>query len=127
MTVAASEYYYNKAKKKVLTLELEEGEDVFESIKKSLLEFKIKECKVDGMDGTIKNGVMNALNGTRYQTIKLENTQIINASGNFKTSFGEMFGSLHVLAKVSKPVSGTLASAKAANNLKIRLWFYEGL
>ncbi len=125
MPVAASEYFYMKAKKKLLTIELEEGEDVFKSIKEAMRQHNVKECSVDTMDGLIKKGMMNTLNGSKYSAIKLENTMILNASGNFKLSFEELFGGLHVLAKVSKPISGTFASGVAGNGLKIRLSFYE--
>ena len=39
--------------------------------------------------------------------------------------FDSGFGGLHVLAKVSKPISGTFASGTAGNGLKIGLTFFE--
>ena len=125
MPVAASEYFYMKAKKKLMTLEWEDGEDVFKSVKAAMKQYNIKECSVTTMDGPIKKGMMNTLNGSKYSAVKLDNTLILNASGNFKLSFDELFGGLHVLAKISKPISGTFASGVAGNGLKIGLTFYE--
>ena len=84
----------------------------------------IKEASVDLMEGTIKTGKMSAFVGSAYKMLDLNNSKIENASGHFKLNFDTLFGSLHILARVGKPETGTLQKGIAGNGVKIRMGFY---
>lgn len=125
MAAYSSEFFRQKLSKKRLILELEENDDVLGSLKQAMKNHGLKECSVELMEGTIKTGKMTAVVGSSIRSIQFNNSVVINASGHFKLSFDELFGSLHVLAKIGKPETGTLISAKSAGGMKIVLGFYE--
>lgn len=124
MATFSSEFFKNKLVKKSLLIELEENEEILDSIKNAMKTHNIKEATVDLMEGAIKTGRMNTTVGSNYKVLSLSDTTIMNARGHFKLNFDELFGSLHVLAKIGKPETGTLQKGLASSGLKIKMSFY---
>lgn len=110
--------------KKQLVLELEDNDGIMESIKLAMKSHNVKECTVDYMDGVIKSGKMTAMVGQNFKTLNLKDSKVIHASGNFKLSFDELFGSMHVMARVGRPETGTLSNGTATAGTVIKLGFY---
>ncbi len=123
--MGGSEYFYMTAKKKVLSVEMDEGDDVIKSIEQAMRDNSIRESSVQSIEGVIKSGIMNTFNGNKYLAIVLDNTSILNASGNFQLGKEELFGGLNVSAKLAKATTGRLASAVAGKGLKVSLLFYK--
>ena len=119
-----SDFYKNKMVKKQLVLELEENDGIMESIKLGMRNHSVKECTVDYMDGVIKSGKMTTMVGQNFKTLNLKDSKIVHASGSFKLSFDELFGSMHVMARVGRPETGTLANGTVAAGTVIKLGFY---
>ncbi|MBI4044650.1 MAG: DUF296 domain-containing protein [Candidatus Diapherotrites archaeon] len=119
-----SDFYKNKMMKKQLVLELEENDSVLDSIKLAMKNHGVKECTVDYMDGTIRSGKMTAMVGQNFKTLNLKDSKVIHASGGFKLSFDELFGSMHIMARVGRPETGTLANGTVAAGTVIKLGFY---
>ncbi len=124
MATYSSEFFKHKMVKKHLAIELEENDSILDSIKLAMKTHSIKEASVDLMEGTIKTGKMSAFVGSAYKMLDLNNSKIENASGHFKLNFDTLFGSLHILARVGKPETGTLQKGIAGNGVKIRMGFY---
>lgn len=124
MATFSSEFFKQKLVRKNLVLELDEDDDILGSIKQGMKSHKVKEASIAQIEGTIKIGKMAAVIGSNYKAIPLNNTPVHGASGHFKLSFDELFGSLHVLAKTPKLESGTLQRGNASAGLKITLNFY---
>ncbi len=117
--------FNKKGKRKTLTLILDENDDVLASIKQGLKQHGLKEARVDDMQGTVKEGVVSYMEGSQYKAKNLQNQKIIKASGNYKLSFDELFGSMHVTTAGKNPLTATFVKGKAAQDLQIKLSFIE--
>lgn len=122
-----SQLFDKKAAKKNLTISLSEGEDVLSCIKQAMKEHGIKECSIVDINGKVKLAILNCFERNKYKTIKLENRSLLRASGNFKLSFDDLWGSMHVSTAEKKMTSGTLVKGTAAEGLEIKLSFIEPL
>lgn len=117
--------FNKKGTKKVLSLILDEDEDIFNTIKQGMQEQKLSEAKIEGIEGKIKEGTVAFMNGSRYKTKNLSNAEVLLASGAYKLSFEELFGVVHLTLAGKPPLSATLVKGKACNGLKVRLSFIE--
>ncbi len=110
-------------KKKYLTLEFEEGDDVLSCIKEGMGQNNVKECDVVDAEGSLTTATVNAMEGSRFKKIDFSNLKIMRSSGHFKISAGDLWGALHVFTEGRKPISGTVVTAKASQGFKLKLSF----
>lgn len=119
--------FNKKAEKKYLTLQLSEGEDILGCLKQGLLDHKINECKVEDASGKIKSGVVNFFEGSKFMKRDLKDDEVIRATGNFKLSFGDLWGSMHVFVGKKRPFSATFVNGKAAEGFELKLSFIQDI
>lgn len=117
--------FNKKGSKKTLTLILDENDDILGSIKQGMKEHNIQEGRIDDMQGVIREGVGSFMSGHNFRTINFASQEIIRASGNYKLSFDELFGSMNVTTAGRKPVTATFVKGKAGQGLQITLGFVE--
>jgi predicted DNA-binding protein with PD1-like motif len=110
-------------KKQYLTLEFEEGDPVLSCIKLGMEQNNVREADVVDVEGALATASVNAMEGHKYKKIDFGNTKIMRASGHFKISGGDMWGSLHVFTEGRKPISGTLLKGTASTGFKLKLSF----
>jgi len=123
-----SQLFDKKAVRKTLTLSLSDGEDVLSCLKQAMKDNGIKECSVVDINGKLKLGLINFFERSQYKTLELKDRPMLKASGNFKLSFDDLWGSMHVsTAEKNKPTTGTLVKGTAAEGLEIKLSFIEPL
>lgn len=66
------------------------------------------------------------LDGSKYVVYNFDNTNVMLAGGQYKLSFGDLFGSMRITVKDNKiPVNGVFSKGKAAEGLEINLEFTE--
>ena len=117
--------FKKKGIKKKLSLEFEQGENILGGIRLSMQQNGLNEVTVIGMDGMISEGMINYFEGNRFMHAKLKDTPILMASGSFKLSFGDLFGSMKVVSSDKPPMHGTLTKGTAADGLRLNLTFIE--
>ena len=110
-------------KKKTLTLEFDEGDDIMSCIKMGLEQNDIKEADVTNSEGALTTATVNAMEGSKFKKIDFSNMKIMRVSGHFKLGGGDLWGSLHVFTEGRKPISGTLVKGKASQGFKLMLSF----
>lgn len=110
-------------KKKVLTLEFDEGDDVLAGIKSGLSQNEIREADVVDVDGVLTTATVNSMEGSKFKKIDFSNTKILRASGHFKLGGGDLWGMLHIFTEGRKPISGTLVRGKASQGFVLKLSF----
>ena len=110
-------------KKQYLTLEFEEGDNVLACIKQGLEQNKVKEADVVDVEGRVSTATVNAMEGHKYKRIDFANTKIMRASGHFKVTAGDLWGSLHFFTEGRKPISGTVIKATASTGFTLKLSF----
>ncbi|MFA6268337.1 MAG: DUF296 domain-containing protein [archaeon] len=106
-------------KKKNLTLEFDEGDNVISGIKQGLAMNNIREAEVVDVEGNLTTATVNAMEGSKFKKIDFSNMKILRASGNFKIGGDDLWGSLHVFTEGRKPISGTVVKATAAQGFKL--------
>lgn len=110
-------------KKKTLTLEFDEGDDIMSCIKMGLEQNDIKEADVMNSEGALTTATVNAMEGNKFKKIDFANMKIMRVSGHFKLGGGDLWGNLHVFTEGRKPISGTLVKGKASQGFKLMLSF----
>lgn len=110
-------------KKKFLTLQFEEGDDVLSCIKQGMEENRVRECDVTDVEGVLTTATVNAMEGQKFKKIDFSNTKILRASGHFKIGGGDLWGALHIFTEGRKPISGTVVRAKAGHGFTLKLSF----
>jgi hypothetical protein len=120
-----SQYFNSKGSIRNITLELEEGEDVFDCIKQGLIEQKVNQVDIVGISGELLEGQVNYMLGSQYKHKTLKNAFLINASGHYELRGKEnLFGNMKIVLQEGMNQNVyTLASGKAKNGLKIKLKF----
>lgn len=119
-------YLFNKkGVRRNVTIILDEGDGIIESIRAAMNEHKISEAKLDALDGTIRDGVINFFERNQFKSANLKDAKVMIASGNFKLSYGEIFGGMKVATETKPPMHGTFVKGKAAEGLTINLSFLE--
>lgn len=110
-------------KKKILTLEFEEGDNVLACIKEGLAQNGVKECDVVQVDGVLTRAVVNTFEGSKFKKIEFSNQRILRASGHFKIGGGDLWGNMNIFTEGRKPISGTVVSAIASQGFLIKFSF----
>ncbi len=117
--------FNKKSVKKFLTVSFDEGENILDCLKKAMLDHGLKECRVEGLDGTIKSAKVNFFDGGKFGASTIKNKPIMAASGNFKVSGGDLWGSMNICTSEKKPLSGTFVTGFAGENLQLKVSFVE--
>jgi len=112
-----------KPERKNLVLEFEEGDGVLSGIKQAMADNGVRECDVVDVEGTLSTATVNTMESSRFKKIDFANTKILRASGHFKFSGGDLWGSMNVFTEGRKPISGTLVKASASHGFKLKLTF----
>ncbi len=119
-------YLFNKKGiKRDLTLVLDEGEEILSCIKKGMIDNNLSEVKVEAIEGRAKELLLNYFVRNNFKSSTEKDANIMLASGGFKLSYGELFGSAKVVTGGKPPVHGTLVKGIAADGLTIKLSFVE--
>ncbi|MEM0359753.1 MAG: DUF296 domain-containing protein [Candidatus Diapherotrites archaeon] len=117
--------FNKKGVKKILTIVLDDGEDILKCIQKAMEEHGLKEVKVEDMSGTMKEGYINYFEGGHFASAKFKDKPILRANGNFKLSGGDLWGTMHICTADKKPIMGTLIRGLAANGMEIKVSFVQ--
>lgn len=117
--------FTKKGVKRSLTLILDEGDGVLECIKAGMIEQGLNEVKIEGVEGTIREGTINFFERSQFKSASLENSPVMIASGGFKLSYGELFGSMKIATDTKPPLHGTFVRGKAKEGLTLNLSFTE--
>ncbi len=112
-----------KPKKQVLTLALEEGDDVINSIKQGMEDNGVKSATVEDVSGKLKEASISCMDSNKFKRIDFVDTEILRASGLFKISAGDLWGSLNIFTAGRKPMSGKMIRGKASDGFTIKLSF----
>jgi|SRR3989338_5002088 len=120
-------FFEGKGTEKDLVLELDDGEDVLSSIRMGMLHNNIHRATVKGIDGKIKEGMVNYFAGSSYKSREIKNTVVENAHGKYELrgrNRDELWGNLHVtISQNGKRETATLGKGTASNGLRVRLSF----
>ena len=111
--------------KKELTLVLDEGDSILDSVKRAMGEHNVPEVNVEEAEGTIKEGAINFFERSSYRNAQLRNSRVIRVSGNFKLSYGELYGTMKIFTYDKPPLHGTLVKGAAAQGFTLKLSFVE--
>lgn len=117
--------FTKKGIKRSLTLILDEGDGILECIKAGMLGQGINEVKIERVDGTIREGTINFFERSQFRSATLDNSPVMIASGGFKLSYGELFGSMKIATDTKPPLHGTFVRGKAKEGLTLNLAFTE--
>ena len=122
-----AQYFNSKGSVKNVTLELEEGEDIFVCIRQGMREQSITQADVTGINGEILSGTVNYMLGSQYKHKNIVDAFPINASGHYEMrgkARDELFGSMKIVLQEGMNQNAyTLTAGKAKNGLKIKLKF----
>ncbi|MDO8627480.1 MAG: hypothetical protein Q7K42_03375 [Candidatus Diapherotrites archaeon] len=120
-----SHLFQKRGEKRTLTLILDEGDSILECIKTGMKQQGLNEVTIEGMSGTIKEGIGSYMEGSRFMTKNFANDDVFNASGKYKLQVDQLWGNLHVIINVKSPLNVTLVKGKASQDLKIDMSFIE--
>lgn len=124
MPYVDSMIFKKKGEKRKIKLTMEEDEKILSCIRQGMKENNVNEVKIIGVNGKIKSGMMNYLDGSKYLVFDFNNTEIVRASGNYKLSYDELFGSMR-LTVGKPPINGVFSKGTATEGLEIELEFIE--
>ena len=108
-----------------MTMVLDEGDSILESIKIGMKQYGLNEVTVEGMEGKIKEGIASYMEGSRFMTKNFSNDEVFNASGKYRLQVDQLWGNIHVVLNPKAPLNVTLVKGKASDGLKIELSFIE--
>ncbi|MDD5147893.1 MAG: hypothetical protein PHH08_00335 [Candidatus ainarchaeum sp.] len=120
---AASEFWKPKGEKKNLTITFEGGEEIVPALKTVMDENKIKNCKIIDMEGNMKAATLDIVQGKDSKKMRLENVPIVHAAGEYKLSFGDMYGRMSVTIQEKQPRTCTLISGTADKDLAMKITY----
>ena len=125
MAEIESSFVTQKAIEQILTITLEEGDDILQCLKQALQENNIKECKIIDTNGFWKEGFMNYFLKNQFKSRKTFEIEKISAgSGKFTRQGNEYVGDLHIVVSLgNNRINGTLLEGKAAKELTIKAKF----
>jgi hypothetical protein len=122
---AASEFWKPKGEKKTLTITFEGGEEIVPSLKSAMMENNIKNCKIVDMEGNLRKAVLDVVQGKNSKNQSFENVPIVHASGEYKLSFGDMYGRMSITIQEKQPRTCAFVKGTADNGLTIKISFVE--
>ena len=115
-----------KMQKMSLTLVLDEGDKIINSIREGMEQNKIPAVSVSDITGELKSGEITFKEGDILKSKKLKNIEIIKSSGTVRLSYGEEFGGIKISVIYNrKPLTGVLSKGIAAKGMAIKLIFYK--
>jgi len=117
--------FNGKGTKKNLKLVLDQGDGLLESIKCGMQEHNLDKVQISSVDGKIHEAVINYFEGGNFKASVIKNKEILNASGSFNLSYGELFGQMKIVTEDKPPLHGTLVRGKALDGFTINLIFVE--
>ncbi len=117
--------FNKKAIKRNLTLILDEDDGILESIKAGMEKYRINEAKIESMEGKVKECLINYFERNNFKSQILKNAPILMASGSFKLSYGDLYGSMKIATAEKPPMQGTVVKGKACQDLTIKMSFLE--
>ncbi len=117
--------FSKKGLRRSLTLILDEGDSIIDSIKASMQEHGLNEVRIEGAEGAVQETTINYFERSQFRSTVLNGNRIMVASGNYKLSYGELFGTFKLATEDKPPIQGTLVKGKAAQGLTINLSFIE--
>ena len=115
----------NKAEKRILKIQLDEGESLMKAIPQAMREHGVKEAKVEEIKGSLKEILINFFEGNKFDSRKLKDQEVLRVHGMVKQSFGDLYGGIHVSLGQKPPLTGTLVNAIAGKDNEIVLSFIE--
>ena len=119
-------YLFNKKGiRKPLTLILEEGEGILESVKAGMQQHNLSEVTVEGAEGRVFDTLINFFERGNFKSTVLKDNNVMMASGNFKLSYGELFGSMKIITSDKPPIHGTVVRGKAHDGFTLKFSFLE--
>ncbi len=117
--------FNKKGVKRELALVFDDGDNILECIKQAMQGHGITEVNVEEAEGAIKEGAINYFERSSYRDAKLNNNRLMRVSGNFKLSYGDLFGKMNIFTYDKPPLQGTFVKGKAAQGLVLKLSFIE--
>lgn len=117
--------FTKKGRKQILTLVLDDGDNILDCIKAAMKEHNVQEVSVEEAEGAIKNGVINFFERSSYKTADLKDSRVMRVSGNFKLSYGDLYGIMKISTFDKPPLQGTLVKGRANEGFTIKLSFIE--
>lgn len=119
-------YIFNKkGVKRSLTLILDEGDGILESIKQGMVQHGLKEVTIDGVEGKVKEAVINYFERNQFKSSVLKGSSVMLASGTYKLSYGDLYGTMKIATADKPPMHGTLVKGTAHEGFTIKLSFVE--
>ncbi|MBN2126894.1 MAG: hypothetical protein JW703_00710 [Candidatus Diapherotrites archaeon] len=114
-----------KGEKKFLKLIFEEGDEILTGIKNAMKENSLKEIKLEEIEGKIKKAKLQYMEAAKLKSREFENIEPIRISGTIKLSFEELFGPVHISFNPKNPISATLLTGIAEQELIIKASYIE--
>ena len=114
-----------KAIEQVLTIQLEDDDDILECLKKAMRESGIEKGKIIEVRGFWKEGMMNYFLKNQYKSRKTLGIEKITAgSGKFAKEGNDFIGDLHIVTKIGNQLlNGSLLEGKTSGELSIKVKF----
>ena len=117
--------FTQKGVKKFVELFFDEDDSILEGVKKAMQEHNLAEVNVEEADGVIKGGAINFFERSSYGSKELSDSRVMRVSGNFKLSYGELYGQMKIFTYDKPPLQGTLVRGKARAGFSLKLSFIE--
>ena len=117
--------FMKKGVKCHLTLSLDEDDSIIDCIKRAMVEHKIYDVTIESVEGKFKEATINYFERNQFKSQVLRGNSVMIASGNYKLSYGELFGTFKVATNDKPPIQGTLVKGRAHQGFTIVLSFTE--
>lgn len=117
--------FTKKGVRRILTLTLDEGDSIIDCIKQAMIEHKVYDVKIESVEGSVQEAVINYFERNQFKASALKGNEIMVASGNYKLSYGELFGTFKLATADKPPMQGTLVKGRARQGFTINLSFME--
>lgn len=111
-------------RKKILTINFEENEDIYMCIKQVMIENNLKKVCVENCNGKLKSGTINYFSRNFFKKIDFVEKEIIKVSGEIKLK-QELFGNIKICTNERRPLQGTLVKGIAGKDFCLKLSFFE--
>ncbi|HLC92242.1 MAG TPA: hypothetical protein VJH23_00890 [archaeon] len=117
--------FNKKGMKKTIELFFDEDDNILEGVKSAMQEHNVSEVNVEEADGVLKELTVNYFERSSYQSKVSRDSRVMRVSGNFKLSYGELYGKMNVFTFDKPPIQGTVVRAKAKAGFSLKLSFVE--
>ena len=115
--------FNKKGVKKAIELIFDEDDNIIDGIKSAMQEHNVSEANVEEAEGLMKEVTVNYFERSSYQSKTAKDAKIMRVSGNFKLSYGELYGKMNVFTFDKPPLQGTVVRAKARAGFSLKLSF----